>query len=106
MKSVFDRGGVMTSGSQGRRILITDREVMGPLASEAIRSKGVAFLAGHRRGAPRSVIGDLTRHIALRFRRWREDRQTWAALSYLDDGQLKEFGIPSRPPDLTLPRFP
>ena len=46
------------------------------------------------------------RDIALRFRRWREDQQTWAALRYLDDRQLKGFGIYPRPPDLTKRKFP
>src|SRR5712664_3940510 len=48
----------------------------------------------------------LIRGIAFRFRRWREDRQTWAALRHLDDSQLKEFGIYPRPPDLTKRKFP
>jgi len=48
----------------------------------------------------------LIRGIAFRFRRWREDRQTWAALRHLDDRQLKEFGIYPRPPDLTQRKFP
>jgi len=48
----------------------------------------------------------LIRGIAFRFRRWREDRQTWVALRHLDDGQLKEFGINPRPADLTKRKFP
>jgi uncharacterized protein YjiS (DUF1127 family) len=48
----------------------------------------------------------LIRGIAFRFRRWREDRQTWAALRHLDDRQLKEFGIYPRPPELTKRKFP
>jgi uncharacterized protein YjiS (DUF1127 family) len=46
------------------------------------------------------------RGIAFRFRRWREDRQTWVALRHLDDSQLKEFGIYPQPPELTKRRFP
>jgi len=48
----------------------------------------------------------LIRGIAFRFRRWREDRQTRAALRHLDDRQLKEFGIYPRPPDLIKRKFP
>ena len=48
----------------------------------------------------------LIRGIAFRFRRWREDRQTWAALRDLDDRQLKELGIYPRPPELTNRKFP
>jgi len=51
-------------------------------------------------------VGAVGAHIALRFRRWREDRQTWAALRQLDDRQLKEFGIYSRPPELIKRKFP
>ena len=73
----------MASQLQGRCILITDCEVMmGPSNSEAMR------------------------RIAFRFRKWREDQQTWAALRHLDDRQLKEFGIYPRPPDLTKREFP
>jgi hypothetical protein len=46
------------------------------------------------------------RNIAFRFRRWREDQQTWAALRHLDYRQWKEFGICSLPPDLTKRKFP
>jgi len=51
-------------------------------------------------------ISEAMRGIALRFRRWREYQQTWAALRHLDDRQLKEFGIYPRPPDLTQRKFP
>jgi len=57
----------MASRLQGKRVLITDCEVMmGPSNSEAMR------------------------RIAFRFRKWREDQQTWAALRHLDDRQLKD----------------
>ena len=73
----------MASRLQGKRVLITDCEVMmGPSNSEAMR------------------------RIAFRFRKWREDQQTWAALRHLDDRQLKEFGFYRRPPDLTKREFP
>jgi len=51
-------------------------------------------------------VGALSALMAFRFRRWREDQQTWAALRHLDDHQLKEFGIHTRPPDLTKRKFP
>ena len=73
----------MASRLQGRCILITDCEVM----------------MGHS-------ISEVMRGIAIRFRKWREDQQTWAALRHLDDRQLKEFGIYPRPPDLTKREFP
>ena len=73
----------MASRFQGKLVPIADCEVtMGPSISEAIRG------------------------IALRFRRWREYQQTWAALRHLDDRQLKEFGIYSRPLDLAQRKFP
>jgi len=73
----------MASRLHGKRVLITDCEVMmGPSNSESMR------------------------RIAFRFRKWREDQQTWAALRHLDDRQLKEFGIYPRPPDLTKRKFP
>lgn len=52
------------------------------------------------------LIARLYADIAFRFRRWREDQQTWAALRHLDDRQLKEFGIYPRPPDVTKGKFP
>jgi uncharacterized protein YjiS (DUF1127 family) len=60
------------------------------------------------RVSPTSLLQteSLMRGIAFRFRRWREDRQTWAALRHLDDDLLKEFGIYPRPPELTKRRFP
>jgi uncharacterized protein DUF1127 len=51
-------------------------------------------------------ISETIRGIAFRFRRWREDQQTWAALRHLDDRQLKEFRIYPRPPELTKRKFP
>jgi len=73
----------MASRFQGKLVLITDCAVMmGSSISEAMRG------------------------IAFRFRRWREDQQTWAALRHLDDRQLKEFGIYPRPPELTNRKFP
>jgi uncharacterized protein YjiS (DUF1127 family) len=51
-------------------------------------------------------ISEAMRGIAFWFRRWREDRQTWAALRHLDDRQLKEFGIYPRAPDVTKRKFP
>ena len=73
----------MASRLHGKRVLITDCEVMmGPSNSEAMR------------------------RIAFRFRKWREDQQTWAALRHLDDRQLKEFGIYPRPPELAKRKFP
>jgi uncharacterized protein YjiS (DUF1127 family) len=52
------------------------------------------------------AVKDFLRAAGFRFRRWREDRRTWAALKHLDDMQLKEFGIHSRPADLTKREFP
>jgi uncharacterized protein YjiS (DUF1127 family) len=43
--------------------------------------------------------------VVSRFRRWREERQTWDALRHLDDRQLKDFGIHSRSPDLMDRKF-
>jgi uncharacterized protein YjiS (DUF1127 family) len=54
----------------------------------------------------RDKVGALGVSMAFRFRRWREDQQTWSALRHLDDHQLKEFGIYARPPDLTKRKFP
>jgi hypothetical protein len=75
----------MASRRQKARLLITDGEMMmRPSIGEAV----------------------VLRNIAFWFRRWREDRQTWAALRYLDDRQLKEFEICPRPLGLTRPKFP
>jgi uncharacterized protein YjiS (DUF1127 family) len=73
----------MTGRFQGKLVLVTDREVM-----------------------MEPSIREATRGIVLRFRRWREYQQTWAALRHLDDRQLKEFGIDPRPPDLAQRKFP
>jgi len=107
----------MASRFQGERVLITDCEVMtGPLTSEAMRAEGADLVADNRDLTTHSTVEGLIHEtgridvliakIALRFRKWREDRQTWAALRYLDDRQLKEFGIYPRPPDLTKRKFP
>jgi uncharacterized protein YjiS (DUF1127 family) len=81
MVLVVDRESVMASRFQGKRVLI---------AHLAWSQSPCVFL----------------RDIAFRFRRWREDQQTWAALRHLDDRQLKEFGIYPRPPELTRRKFP
>jgi len=73
----------MASRFHGRRILTPDcKGMMGAFISEAMRG------------------------IADRFRRCRDDQETWAALRHLDDHQLKEFGIYPRPADLIEPKFP
>ena len=86
---------IMASRLQVKGVLAVDyaaaasrRELAGPLARMA-RRWAALFAA-----------------IAVRFRKWREDRQTWDALQHLDDRQLKEFGIHSRPPELTKREFP
>jgi uncharacterized protein YjiS (DUF1127 family) len=97
----------MASRFQGKRVLITDCEVMmGPLISEAMRAEGADLVADNRALTTHSAVEDLIHDIAFRFRRWREDQQTWAALRHLDDRQLKEFGIYPRPPDLAKRKFP
>src|SRR5262245_27700878 len=97
----------MASRLQGQRVLVTDCEVMtGPSISEATRAEGADPVADHRDLTTHSAVGDLIHGIAFRFRRWREDQQTWAALRNLDDRQLEEFGIHLRPPDLTKRHFP
>jgi len=121
----------MASQLQGKRVLTADCEVvMGPSVSEATRVEGADLVADYRDLTARSAAGNLIHesgkidvpiahlawrqspcirlraYIAFRFRRWREDRQTWAALRHLDDRQLNEFGIYQRPPDLTKRKFP
>lgn len=98
---------MMTSRPQGMGVSITDGVVMpGSSIGEAMRAEGEGLVADHRAPTTRSAVKDLVGHIAFRFRRWREDQQTWAALRYLDDRQLKEFGICPRPRDLGRPEFP
>jgi uncharacterized protein YjiS (DUF1127 family) len=120
----------MASRFQGKRVLITDSEVMmGPSISETVRAEDASIVADNRDLTTHSAVEDVIhktgrtdvlsrtshgprvlavflRDIAFRFRRWREDQQTWAALRHLDDRQLKEFGIYSRPLDLTKREFP
>jgi uncharacterized protein YjiS (DUF1127 family) len=73
----------MSSQFQGKRILTPDWE-----------------------GMTRATISETMRSIADRFRKWHDDRQTWAALRHLDDHQLKELRIYPRPAELTKPEFP
>lgn len=63
-------------------------------------------LQGQRALLAGSAVKSFFRAAALRFRKWREDRRTWDALRHLDDRQLKDFGIHSRPPELTKREFP
>ena len=97
----------MASRFHGKRVQITDCEAMrGSLISEVMRAEGADAVADHRDLTRPSAVKDLIHDIAFRFRRWRADQQTWAALRDLDDRQLKEFGIHPRPPDLIRPKFP
>ena len=102
--------------------------MMRPLIGEAMRAKGADLVADNRDLTTHSAAQDLMREtdrigvlsrvlhgprvlavflrdIAFRFRRWREDQRACAALSHLDDPQLKEFRIYPRPPGLTNRRF-
>jgi hypothetical protein len=120
----------MVSRLEGKRVLISDGVVtMGSSISEATRAESAEVVANNRDLTTRSAVEDLIheigwidllsrishgprvlavflRDIAFRFLRWREDQQTWAALRHLDHRQWKEFGIYSRPPDLTRRNFP
>lgn len=120
----------MASRFQGKRVVITDGEVMmAPSITEAMHAEGADLVADNVDLTTHSAVEDLIhetgrmdalsrtshgprllavflRHIAFRFRRWREDQQTWAALRHLDHRQWKEFGICLRPRDLSRRKFP
>jgi len=58
----------------------------------------------------RQVLNWLARQfhagVPAALRRRLEDRETWDSLRWLDDRQLKDFGIHSRPPELSEHKFP
>lgn len=118
----------MASRSRAKPVPIPDCEVLAPPSIRAAMRAGNP-VADHRdplspsagadvntgtggAGAPPAQVGwfrrpfVFLRAVVLRFRRWSEDQQTWAALRHLDDNQLKEFGIDPRPPDLSQRKFP
>ncbi len=87
------------------------------IMASRLQVKGVltaGYAAGESRGDALAVpLAGVARRcaalcavIAVHFRKWREDQRTWDALAHLDDRQLKEFGIHSRPPELTRREFP
>jgi hypothetical protein len=66
-------------------------------------------LTGSKRRMRLSFMEQVVRtldDLMQRRRRRREDRQTWNALRHLDDRQLRELGLPSRPADLVRRDFP
>jgi uncharacterized protein YjiS (DUF1127 family) len=95
MVLVVGRERVMANRVQGRR-------VMGLMQGAGRIDAPIKHLA---RAAGVGCAAFWT-EIAPWLRRWRETRDTWAALRDLDDRQLKEFRIAARPPELTRRQFP
>lgn len=104
----------MARHSPGDHVLIADREGEDVPSINGLARRGcpdylpedaAEVCESHARGVHRaSERGYVV--VWARIRSWREDCRTWEALRHLDDRQLRDLGIATRPWDLVRKEFP